>query len=80
MRLFRRRPPEPPKNVRLLYPDGTVVPVECVYDGRDRDGIHVWRIVLPEAIRPYYLAGGRFAVSIDELPARTTVAFPVAHG
>ncbi len=61
-----RKPPRPPENVRVEYPDGRVVPVECVYRGR-RGGVHEWEAVLLVAAEP----GMR--VCVDVLPPRTSV-------
>jgi hypothetical protein len=68
-RLTRRRPPlRPPENVRIIYPDGQVVPVECVYQGWDTtEGVHEW-----VAVCPVRLEWG-MRVCYDVLPARTSV-------
>jgi hypothetical protein len=71
--LWRRRAPVPPRNVRVLYPDGREVPVECVYAGRER-GQHVWTAAAPACVR--FEAG--MAVLMDPLPRRTTVSIGVA--
>jgi hypothetical protein len=70
---WRRRAPVPPRNVRVLYPDGREVPVECVYAGRER-GQHVWTAAAPACVR--FEAG--MAVLMDPLPRRTTVSIGVA--
>lgn len=78
MRFFRRSQPTPPTNVRLNYPDGRTVPVECVYDGKDGDGIHGWRMVFPEALDPELVAG-RLSISVEILPAKTALYFPIRN-
>jgi hypothetical protein len=71
------RPPMPPQNVRLHLPDGTTVPVECAYDGKEGDQ-HVWTMVLPEAIYLDILDGWLpVRLSADVFPAKTTIRFPV---
>jgi hypothetical protein len=43
--------PKPPSNVRIRYPDGTVIPVsELAYRGTI-GRIHVWQIVEPRWVR-----------------------------
>jgi hypothetical protein len=70
MRSLRRSLPTPPTNVQLHYPDGRAVPVECVYDG-EKDGQHVWRMVLPET---FDLELEALRVTCETLPARTSLA------
>ncbi len=71
MRLRRRREPEPPQNVRLVHGDGTVIPLECRYDGK-QDGLHLWTAVVgPVAFGP------RDSVRMDVLPPRTAVQVQV---
>jgi hypothetical protein len=76
MRLLRRSEPVPPSNVQLHYPDGRAVPVECVYDGEE-DGQHAWTMVLPEAINRADLETGRLSITVETLPAKTSLAFPL---
>jgi hypothetical protein len=65
----RGRPPRPPENLRIEYPDGRVIPLEVAYQGRDVHGMHVWvatqRVVMD-------LDEG-FVVVGDLLPAMTRV-------
>lgn len=36
--------PTPPKNVRLVMPDGTEFGCEVYYLGIDSEGLHKWRV------------------------------------
>lgn len=65
---WRRRAPRPPENVRIMFDDGTVIPVECTYRGRE-DGHDVWRAVMPVDVTGHPV----FWVQADVLPARSTV-------
>lgn len=76
MGLLRRSQPIPPSNVQLSYPDGRAVPIECVYDG-EKDGQHVWTMVLPDPLSEADLAAGRLKITADTLPAKTSLRFPV---
>lgn len=58
--------PEPPQNVVAVMPDGQRIAVECLYLGRDEDGLHLWQAV-------GVLPGLPDHVSIDELPPLTSV-------
>lgn len=55
--------PVPPEDVRLVYPDGTEVPVECRYDGVV-DGLHHWSAVTPGVWIPGML------LKMEMLPGR----------
>src|SRR5215207_3829318 len=68
--------PTPPTDVRLRYPDGRMVPVQCVYEGPDDDGIQVWRMVFPRTIGQALVAG-ELSITVATLPARTRLAFPL---
>jgi len=61
----------PPTNVRLVLADGREVPVECVYAGRNRDGIAVWEVVTDLG------AGTVCELKADILPAKTAIRFPM---
>jgi len=61
------RHPPIPVNVRLERPDGSVVPLELVYRGRDREGIHVW-----ENVHEVDVPVGS-EIHCDLLPGYTTV-------
>lgn len=65
----------PPRNVRLKYRDGRVVPVECVYAGTDAEGVHRWEIVTTSVV----LADIE-TVLIARLPARTSVVLGLDPG
>lgn len=39
-----QRQPRPPRNVRAIFPDGRVQPLEVVYGGRDAAGMHRWLV------------------------------------
>lgn len=43
--------PLPPVNVKLVYPDGSTRPLDCLYVGRS-DGVHNWNTILAEPIPP----------------------------
>jgi hypothetical protein len=70
--------PIPPSNVQLRYSDGRTVPVECVYDGEDEDAIHVWTMVLPDGLSEAELRAGSVKITLDTLPARTSLRFPLS--
>ena len=61
-----RRQPVPPENVRVVYADGRVVPVELVYTGVDDEGLHVWVPVIELGERPHRILA-------DVVPGRTTI-------
>ncbi len=65
---FRRRKeePTPPRGVTLNRIDGSKIPLEVVYVGKDH-GYYVWRTVLEARAE-----NGDY-VSIDELPGMTRV-------
>lgn len=69
MRLRRHKHPDPPHNVRVTHPNGQVIPIDCVYKGRSRDGIHEWHAVwtLP------WLPVAPWAIEVESLPAQTAV-------
>lgn len=60
-----------PTNVRIMYADGSVVPLECVYTGQDTDGVHVWAATLPMRQEE----GARLLV--DELPGMCSVVVAI---
>lgn len=64
--------PQPPEGVDAVMADGTRVPLECVYDGRDHRGMHVWRAVWTLPARPTH-------IDIRLLPARTSVRVEVVE-
>lgn len=39
--------PPAPENVRIVLPDGEVIPVEVFYNGRNVDGLHEWVATVP---------------------------------
>lgn len=63
--------PTPPVNVRLVYSDGTEVPVDCLYvgveAGPDGEGIHRWEVINHRAEMPVEMR-------MEMLPPRTSVA------
>jgi hypothetical protein len=74
MRWLNRRQPEPPTNVRLEFDNGDVVPLECVYVGRQK-GLHHWEAV-------YHVdASGHDAARLlfDTLPGYTSIGVTVVH-
>lgn len=60
---------DPPRNVRAVLADGTVVPLDCVYVGV-HDGLDVWETTwaLPEP--PEH-------VLIEQLPAKCSVSVKI---
>lgn len=61
--------PQPPENVRLVAPDGRILPLETVYTGVDEDGLRRWIATVTPDIGD--VAG--WALQADVLPARTSV-------
>ncbi|HYQ69093.1 hypothetical protein [Actinophytocola sp.] len=60
--------PVPPTNVQLVYDGDRRRPVDCVYRGRDREGLAVWQIVGPES----QYEGVR-AFVIERMPPHTRI-------
>jgi hypothetical protein len=58
----------PPEGVRVVRADGTVLPAELVYRGRDEDGQHLWELA-GMILRP----GDRLYA--DVMPGRTGIGF-----
>lgn len=44
LRRLAHRRPRPPRNVRVVFPDGREQPLEVVYGGRLDDGGHRWMV------------------------------------
>jgi hypothetical protein len=66
--------PVPPRNIHLVYLDGTVIPLDSVYVGTNEEGLHTWVVMLPLRSRhARALKAGVAAVGIDMLPAHTVV-------
>lgn len=65
-----RPPVVPPKNVRVVLADGSVIPIECVYVGWV-DKSHRWDAVIPLGVPAESL-------SIDVLPGKTSVCVRLA--
>lgn len=63
--------PPAPVNVRLVYDDGTVVPLELVYIGRSIDGIDEW-----SATRAVPTPVGSLRVMADEIPPHCAITIP----
>lgn len=59
--------PTPPVNVRLVYADDTVVPVDCVYTGINAEGLHQWEVINRRAEMPRDML-------VEMLPPRTSIA------
>jgi hypothetical protein len=70
--MFRRRRPVPPRNVRVEWGDGRVVPCELVYAGF-AEGVHQWRVVTPVAISEGAV------LRADLIPGRTAITLPVVE-
>ena len=58
-----------PENVRLVDRDGREIPVECLYAGRDDDGIHVWVAVAPHEAA----IGVGMGLQVDVWPPETAI-------
>lgn len=65
--------PPPPVGVRAIMPDGRTVPLECVYHGRNRDGLAMWHARLAEPVSD----PRDVRLSADLLPPETCVALVV---
>lgn len=63
--------PTPPRDVRVVLPDGEQIRVQAMYVGL-QDGIHVWEVAWPF---PGFFAGLR----ADMLPARTALRLTYGH-
>ena len=67
--------PVAPEDVRIIFPGGREVPVECVYIGTEDDAHplgpkHVWQMVTDVGV-----IVPPFEVRVRMLPARTTIIF-----
>ncbi len=62
--------PEPPQGVRLVKADGTVIPIETVYAGKDDKGCDDWKMIMPYHFDPH-----ADHLEIAVLPARSAVTF-----
>jgi len=67
----RRKTPPPPTNVRLLYDDGTRLPVQCVFVGYTDDGIARWLVVDG---RPHDIP---VAILVESLPGHSAVSVTI---
>jgi hypothetical protein len=63
--------PVPPEGVRIVHRDGTTTECPVLYAGRDETGCHIW-----ECVQPFDPAAGD-RISVDRLPGRTGITFPV---
>jgi hypothetical protein len=61
-------PPEPPVNVRLRLTDGSVVPVQCMYEGRSANGIAHWKVI---GTFPEYEVSH---LTVESMPAQTAIS------
>jgi hypothetical protein len=69
--------PPAPRGVRLSLRDGTVVPADlAIYHGRNREGLALWEVLLPERVELEDVVDLR----ADYMPARSmlVVALPPA--
>jgi len=77
---FRRLEPEippAPEGPRLVGADGTVVPLELVYAGKDHEGAHVWEAT---AVWRRIVPGGSLShLQVDRLPAHTAIRVSIEH-
>jgi len=68
--------PEAPEGARLVGADGTVVPLELVYAGKDHEGAHVWEATVVWRIGP----GDPLPnLQVDRLPANTAISIAIDH-
>lgn len=72
-RLFRGSPPLP-VNVRLVHPDGRVIPLELCYLGR-RQGLWCWEAVTQARIPLTDVPG--WDLAFDQLPPCTSIELSV---
>lgn len=70
------REPTPPVNVGLhdKITDETI-PLDGMYMGRDKSGIHVWQYICPIPFNP-----GRHVMTCEMLPRRTSVKLMMVNG
>jgi hypothetical protein len=67
--------PEAPQGVRIQHDDGTVSPpIEMRYCGVE-EGLHVWA-----PVDDTWVVGSGDRITMEKLPALTTVSFPVLWG
>lgn len=70
--LLGRRDAVPPEDVRVQHAGGEI-PVETVYVGRNREGLHVWEAAIPYGVEPT-------SMTVGMLPARTQVVVAFRWG
>jgi hypothetical protein len=64
-----------PVNVRIVLADGTEIPVDCCYIGKDDDGTFLW-----ETVRRYDIGDTKaLTLAVDVLPARTAICVHCRH-
>lgn len=73
MRFHRKRPVEPPENVRVELRDGRTIPCELVYEGIE-DGMHRWVAVTTVPVDQIA------ALRADTIPAHTSIAIGGTDG
>ncbi len=79
MRLWpRRKPPEPPRGVRIISPDGDVIDCDVILDpGHTTRRKAVWAAI-PR--REFLACSGVWAMAVDVLPARSSVLLSIPVG
>jgi hypothetical protein len=60
--------PPMPENVRLVLKNRTVLAVDCVYEGPDEQGVHMWAVRVPAHVLDQVVR-----LMVDALPGRTGV-------
>lgn len=70
------RTPTPPTDVKLTTDNGTVIAVDCYYDGFNGN-VHTWCIIPPPWLDYDYATTHKLTVSVDELPANTAIDMTV---
>ena len=67
--------PPPPEDVRVVFDDGSFIPLECVYVGaNETSGCRTWRNCAPVFMTAEMLAL-RPRISYKALPANTEISF-----
>ena len=75
----RRRPrPQPPEDVRLTLPDGTVVgPLPLAYEGVVAGGLHRWVAYVDESVLDCEYPA-QFRLAASQVPANTELVLATA--
>lgn len=63
--------PDPPENVRAVFPDGHEYPLELAYMGYGANGVHRWVATVPIRVQE---RGAKFSIRCAVLPAHTSIS------